>query len=466
MTNQVNRQRKGSKAMIRKRKKWLPRHQERYRRKLLGSTLSLSVLLLIVPLLAACGQGPATSGPTSSNAVSASSGSSLSTSPSPGEPIPIGALLPLTGAGSLYGPNMQQALELGVEDINKAGGPLGRPIHLVTIDDETNPNPAVLAAQKMISVDHVVAVVGGWSSAVTLAVIPIFKENNIVELNGSGDPSITSPENRALVFRTQPISENYAAAMAAYARAKGYAKISLMTLNNPASIAVSELFKKIWKGMGMPDPTEVAYNANAPSYDTELSKALASGPDLLLIPGYQPDLTVIVKEWYATGIATHIMAPLYAINPGLIKDVGPQAAEGLLAVGQLADVNSPQYITLAARFKATTGNEIANEAVQAWDQLNIVALAMEAAGSTDGTAVAAKIPDIAGPPGQEVSDFATGLSLLRAGKDINYQGASGPVDFSVSHDVITNFGVWVVTNGAQNLETTFTATELSSIAGH
>src|SRR2546421_12837447 len=84
------------------------------------------------------------------------------------EPIPIGTLCPLTGAGGSYGPDMQRAVVAVVERINKAGGIHGRPVQLFHEDDQTNAEAGGRAARKLIHVDKVGAVVFTRASAVTL----------------------------------------------------------------------------------------------------------------------------------------------------------------------------------------------------------------------------------------------------------------------------------------------------------
>src|SRR2546428_13373058 len=89
------------------------------------------------------------------------------------DPIPIGTLCPLTGAGGSYGPDMQRSVVAVVERINKAGGIHGRPVQLFHEDDQTNAEAGVRAARKLIDVNKVVAIVSTWASAVTLAVRPL-----------------------------------------------------------------------------------------------------------------------------------------------------------------------------------------------------------------------------------------------------------------------------------------------------
>lgn len=382
------------------------------------------------------------------------------------DPIPVGALLPLTGGGSPYGPNMLKALELTVAEINQAGGPLGRKIALHANDAQTKPDAAVAAAQKLVSIDHVVAIVGTWSSAVTLAVIPIILQAGILELNTSGAPQVTSPQNRPLVFRTQPTDKPYGVVMARYAKQKDYRKISLMVLNNPYALAVQAAFEAEWSRLGMPKAASLVYNPDATSYSGEVGQALQGKPDLLVIAGYTPDASIISKEWYALNVPTHVMGPGFAFNDAFVKNVGANVVEGFLAVDGVPPVGEPGFEAFAATFRKATGADLADNfwPAQAHDQINLLALAIESAKSTAGKELAAHMMQIANPPGTEVYNFASGAAALRKGGKINYQGASGPCDFNAEHNVLTNFAVWELHDGKRKQVASFTAKDLGSSA--
>ena len=81
------------------------------------------------------------------------------------DPIKLATLTPLTGAGGSYGPTMAKAAAAVVEEVNKAGGVLGRRIVLVSEDDQTSPEAGVRAARKLIDVDKVSAILGTWASS-------------------------------------------------------------------------------------------------------------------------------------------------------------------------------------------------------------------------------------------------------------------------------------------------------------
>ena len=119
-------------------------------------------------------------------------------------PIRLGTLTPLTGAGGPYGPSMVKAMAGVVEQVNAAGGVLGRQVQLVTEDGQTNPEAAVRAARKLIDVDKVAAIMGTWASAVTTAVAPLCWESKTFLTTVSGSDTITQLPHLGYLVRTQP----------------------------------------------------------------------------------------------------------------------------------------------------------------------------------------------------------------------------------------------------------------------
>src|SRR2546422_8137574 len=136
------------------------------------------------------------------------------------EPIPIGTLSPLTGAGGSYGPDMQRSVVAVVERINSAGGINGRPIQLFHEDDQTSAEAGVRAARKLIDVNRVVAIVSTWASAVTLAVKPLCVEAKVFLIGVSGADAVTQGDHKGYVARTQPNTQLQGRMYAKFAASK------------------------------------------------------------------------------------------------------------------------------------------------------------------------------------------------------------------------------------------------------
>lgn len=362
----------------------------------------------------------------------------------------IGALNPITGAGSPYGPGMQRAILMAVEEVNAAGGAGGRKLEAVAEDTQTKPDAAVLAAKKLIDVNKVQAILGTWSSGVSLAVMPLTDEANLIEMNVSGAPAISTLDKKDLVWRFQATNDRFGAAFAEIAAKRGYKRPATMAFNNASGIGNTEGFRKAWEKRGGKVVASVVYEPNRPSYRTELQKVLAEKPDVIVTGSYLPDTTIILREWYQSGDKNAWIIPGWAANPDLVKALGAEVCEGLISVDSVSNESSGAFKRFDAAYtKAMGASALTNVyAPMAYDMLVVLALAMEIAGPNATPAqISAKLRDVANPPGTPVSSFAEGKALLARGQKINYEGASSKLDFDAFGDVTPDFGVSIIEKG-------------------
>ena len=362
----------------------------------------------------------------------------------------IGSLCPVTGAGSPYGSGMQKAIEIAVAEVNAAGGAGGSKLELFSEDGQTKPDAAVLAAKKLIEVNKVQAILGTWSSGVSLAVMPLTDAANIILMNTSGAPAISQLDKKDLVWRFQATNDRFGQAFAAIAEKRGYKRPATMAFNNASGIGNAEGFKKAWEKRGGKVVAGVVYEPNRPSYRTELQQVLAAKPDVIVTGSYLPDSTIILREWYQSGQDVKWIMPGWAANPDLVKALGNEVVEGLISVDSVSNESAASYKHFDTVFNAATGKGASTNvyAAMCYDMVVCIALAMEAAGAnTTVVQVNAKIRDIANPDGAKVHTFAEGKKLLAEKKKINYEGASGRLDFDAFGDVTPDFGVYVIEKG-------------------
>ncbi len=358
--------------------------------------------------------------------------------------ITVGVLMPLSGAGGSFGQEMMASAKVALEEINAAGGPLGRQIRLIEENDETSPEVAVRGARKLVDVDKVSAIIGTWASSVTLAVAPIVQEKKIVQFSTSGASRITEVQKNGYVFRTEPDDLLFGKAYAEYANQQGWKRAAVLGLNVPFTEMTVEAFRQRFIERGGEVTSFTTYNEDQTTFRTEVSKAFADNPDFIHISGYEPDITAVLKAAYQSGLSGRFIVPGFAVSQELIKNAGP-AAEGLLLVEEGVAETSPAYQRLS---KVLGGDRYYSFGAQAYDQLVLLALAIEAAKSTDGTELMEAVKKISGPGGTKVSSFAEGVELLRKGDDIDYEGASGPIDFDADGNIVkANFRVSEVKDG-------------------
>ncbi len=361
-------------------------------------------------------------------------------------PYRVAALNPVTGAGSTYGGGMQKSILFALDEVKKAGGVDGRGIEVYAEDTQTSPDAAVLAARKLIDANKVQAILGTWSSSVSLAVLPIANGADCLLFHVSSAPALSSAAQnpKHLGFRFQAGSPQIGAAYADIAARQKAKNVAVMTFNNDVQIASTTIFKAVWEKAGHSLAASVTYEPNRTSYAAELQRILAGKPDLIVVSGYVPDTTIILREAFEAGNTAPIVIPGWAWGPAVLKAVGPEALEGLIVFDSVPDSDGAAFKTFDAGYRAAMGGPgSANVyASMAYDMAIVLALALQKAGpGADNAAVSKAVLEIAGPPGQKVTSFAEGKAALKAGQKINYEGASGPLDFDANGDAISVFGV-------------------------
>lgn len=367
----------------------------------------------------------------------------------------VGALNPITGAGSPYGTGMQKMLLAAAEIVNAQGGAAGRRIEVVAEDSQSNPQAGVLAAKKLIEVNQVRAILGTWSSGVSLAVAPLTNAANILLMHGSGAPALSVPpaNEKGLLYRFQATNSRWGRAYAQVLKREGFKRPATMAFNNAAGLSMIESFTADWKKSGGEIASSVVYEPNQVSYRSELQRVLAANPDVIVMGSYLSDTTIILREWYQFGQPVKWVAPLFAANAELAKALGEDVVEGVMAVDSVSNEKAPSFAEYDAAYKkAMNGiSGLTNvSGAMCWDMMNVVALAIESAKSFEMAAINEHIRKVSNPDGEKVYSFADGKRLLSEGRKINYEGASSVLDFDQFGDVNPQFGMFKFEAGAIN----------------
>lgn len=155
----------------------------------------------------------------------------------------IGVLLPLTGDASSYGQKGRKAIEMAVDDFNATEGATGKKVTAIFEDSKGNAKDGVSAAQKLISVDKVPAIVGDALSAVTLPVAAVAEANQIVLISPcSSAPALTQAGK--FIYRIWPSDLAEGNAAAGFAVSKGFKKAAILHLNNDYGNGIADIFMK------------------------------------------------------------------------------------------------------------------------------------------------------------------------------------------------------------------------------
>jgi branched-chain amino acid transport system substrate-binding protein len=269
-------------------------------------------------------------------------------------------------------------------------------------------------------------------------------------MNTSGAPAISTQDTKDLVWRFQATNDQIGAAFAAAAEKRGFKRAATMAFNNASGLGNVEGFKKVWEKKHGKVAASIVYEPNRPSYRTELQQILAAKPDVIVTGSYLPDSTIILREWYQTGQDAKWIMPGWAANADLVKALGNEVVEGVIAVDAISNEGAASYKHLDAEYQKAMGKPVSTNvyAAMTYDMVVSLALAMEAAGpNATITQVNAKIRDVANPPGTKVFSFAEGKKLLGQKQKVNYEGASSRLDFDKYGDVTPDFGMYVIEKG-------------------
>lgn len=362
-----------------------------------------------------------------------------------GDTLRIGALNPVTGSGSPYGGGMQKAIIMAAGEVNAAGGVVGRKIEIFAEDSETSPEAGVLAAKKLIDVNKVQALLGTWSSGVTAAVMPLTDAAGILHATNAGASNIVS--SKGLMFRYSALSVEVGVSLGTMIAKRGFSRLATMAINNPSGREITAGARTGWEKSGKHLVADVVYEANLPSYRSEIQKVLSANPDAIALGGYLSDFTVILRETRQAGSNVKFFVPAWTVNEKLIEALGAAAMEGVMTYDYVAALDSEAFKTFAVKFKNATAIDPTGNyyACCAYDMMVVVALAAEAASGKGG--LAGSMRTVANPPGIVVNDVAHGLQLLREGKKINYEGVSGSNDFDAIGNVKPLFKLSEIRNG-------------------
>jgi branched-chain amino acid transport system substrate-binding protein len=361
----------------------------------------------------------------------------------------VGALLPLTGSGHPYGPSMLAALKIARDEINASGGVLGDRVRLIALDSGSDPSMARAAAVKLIEDHHVAAILGTWSSDVTLGVLPLTTSAGVIAMTVSAAPEISDIGRKTgLVFRTQASDSLYGEVFAEAARRAGFTRAAVLAVDLVSNRASSESFIHNFKRKGGVIAAHLVYPDGRPSYEAELSKVLASAPQIISLWSYWNDTRAILRAADKQGYAGRFLIGGWAVNPKQLDVIPPRLRDKIWIVNALPHMDSESYLRFADKLSELSGEDaqINPYPAMVYDQLMVLALAAEAAKSTAPKAVRDKIVSICSPPGRVVQNFEQGRDLIRQGVAVNFDGASSELMFDEAGDVRPDFAIYRIEN--------------------
>ena len=241
------------------------------------------------------------------------------------EAIRIGASISATGVYASVAQYGLRGYRLYVDDLNRRGGLLGRPVQLVVYDDQSNPATAVRLYNKLVSEDRVDLIVGPYSSAITQAVAAVAEKFQRVMIDPFAAASVIFTNTHWNIQAIAP-SERYLASIADICKLRGYGTMALFVNNTPSTAAIAEGLKARAQAFGIRIVYEQRYPKDASDFSSMVLSAKPAQADAIVGTTYVPDAVSLTRELNRQGVKPKLLAlSIGVVEPQFQKALGSLA---------------------------------------------------------------------------------------------------------------------------------------------
>ncbi len=366
------------------------------------------IALIIWGIVAASGDGSKTSDTTDTS----------------GSTIKIGIITPLTGDGAVYGEMVRNVNQIAVDEINAAGGIKGKQVELITEDGKCKGEGGVNAAQKLVNVDKVQIIIGGFCSAETLSAVPVAEAGKVAVMSaGSSNPGLTNKS--PFFFRNFPSDSIQGAILAQVAYDSGKRKVAFIQEQTDYTAGIFKAFETKFKSLG----GEVVNESYAPTvrdFRSQLAKLQAAKPDALFLDANTPaSMEAITQQFGVMNWNVSLYTNDVILGASDVLTKYKKTLEGMIGAEFGVDANNAKFKHLSEAYTAKYGKDLPYQsyAQTVYDSLFIIKDAINTVGY-DGT---------------KIADFGHKIT--------NWQGAAGSVTIGSDGDITSGHQPRVVKDG-------------------
>jgi len=288
---------------------------------------------------------------------------------------------------------------------------------------------------------------------VSLTVIDKITGAGVIQFSPANTaPDFTDYDDNGLYFRTAPSDVLQGALLGDIIAEDGNTTLGILALQDPYGEGLAGFVTESFEENGGEVVDTIIYDPNAQNFDAEVQQIADAAPDAIIVIGFDESARILTSMIEA-GIGPSDI-PVYGTDGNTGNALGESFAEAGGAAGALAGFKGTTPLTELSDDFTTQLLEIDpdledfNYAAESYDAVVITALAADIAGTDEPTAVAAEINGVT-EGGEKCEDYAACLELIEAGDDIDYDGVSGPLEFSEAGEPQeASFGI--LTFGADN----------------
>jgi ABC-type branched-subunit amino acid transport system substrate-binding protein len=380
-------------------------------------------------------------------------------------PVNYGVLSCFTGRLASLGQAMIQGAKVAQSEINAAGGVLSRKVQLVTGDTGCDVADGVTATNQMLT-KTISGVIGPETQEIN-GVEPILDSNHIVDEFQGGDTARDHQTDKYF-FRDSPSDSQLGVAMALYAHTKGYSRAVMLFYSDPAAQTFLKPVSDTFTKLGGTILKTIIVTPDQTSYVSQVRAALNAHPQVIFTQEDPPTAAVLFREFKQLGgqsipwVGTDVTS-----GSDYLKAIGYPTAHAVLTSIYGTSVSSLATTAFTNQFNKLypsqkSAGPLAN-ANYAYDAVVSLALADQYAKTTNGTTVAHDMTKVTDPPGTACYTYSSCLQLLKAGTKINYEGASGSLDYNKYNNAFGPYGAFQPTTaGVESQISVMTASALAA----
>jgi len=318
--------------------------------------------------------------------------------------IKVGLMGPMTGPWASEGQEMKQVLDLLVEEVNSAGGLLGKKIELISEDDGGDPKTASLAAQRL-STKGIMGVIGTYGSSITEATQNIYDEESIIQIANGSTAIRLSEKGLKFFFRTCPRDDEQGGVAAKTIQKLGFKNVAILHDNTTYAKGLADETKTLLDKAGVKIVFNDALTPKEQDYNAILTKLKGAKPDVVFFTGYYPEAGLLLRQKKEMGWNVPFIGGDATNHPDLVKTAGKESAEGFYFVSAPLPKDLPEAADFLKKFKGKYSKEPSSiYAVLSGDGFRVLAEGIKGAKSADTTKVSdylrTKLKDFSGLTGK------------------------------------------------------------------
>ena len=338
----------------------------------------------------------------------------------------LGAVLPRGGVAPELGDSMRAAVNLAVSEINAAGGVLGQPVQVVVLEEGETAADALVSVQTLVQ-QGVDAIIGPTSSTTLLGTLRVAVENEVLTCSPTAAAlSLDDFPDNGLLMRTVPSDSLQAVAVARMVEESGSRNAVVTYLDDAYGRPFAAAVEAALRANGTSVLGDAGFAADADSIEAAVATVAAAKPESVVViadGATGPALIAAVDE------AVDGSPPLYIVNDAMRRPAATSTPLPRDLLGRISGVSPlayPRSSEFLAELRGSDAEATGLFAVNAYDCVNLIALAAEAAESDNPFTIAASVPGVS-EGGQTCRNFGTCLGSLSQGRNVDYDGPDGVI---------------------------------------